>query len=125
MRNWIPLRARRKARDRATRDITYIKQIKSKEGVVLSDEEKIKERWREYFNTLLNEENPREVTGSVEPNQGIVRKLERKKITEALSKMKGGKATGPDGVPIEGEDGMDILCVMMSEIFEREKVPDE
>jgi len=48
-----------KTRDKATNDITHIRQIKNGQGLVLTDEDRIKERWTEYFETLLNEENPR------------------------------------------------------------------
>ncbi|XP_069971034.1 uncharacterized protein [Penaeus vannamei] len=48
-----------KAQDKATKDYTQIRQIKDGEGMVLNEEEKIRDRWKSYFKSLLNEENPR------------------------------------------------------------------
>ena len=47
-----------------------------------------------------------------------------------MRKMKMGKATGPDGLPIEawkalGGDGIDILWKLMNEILEKEVIPDK
>ena len=44
-----------KSRNRATKDLTNIKQIKDRNGRVLSKEECIRSRWKEYFEKLLNE----------------------------------------------------------------------
>ncbi|XP_008477894.1 uncharacterized protein LOC103514769 [Diaphorina citri] len=81
-----------KARDLASKDLTHIRQVKNCDGLVLRDENAVKTRWREYFNTLLNEENPREAVEEREPNQGIVREIERSEVELALSSMKNGKA---------------------------------
>lgn len=43
-----------KARNKASKDFTHIKQIKNGQGLVLKDENGIRERWRDYFNTLFN-----------------------------------------------------------------------
>lgn len=69
-----------KARDLASKDLTHIRQVKNCDGLVLRDENAVKTRWREYFNTLLNEENPREAVEEREPNQGIVREIERSEV---------------------------------------------
>jgi hypothetical protein len=39
--------------------------------VVLKEDDVIKNRWKEYYNTLLNEENPRLPTEKSLPNQGL------------------------------------------------------
>ncbi|KAL1448427.1 hypothetical protein WDU94_003661 [Cyamophila willieti] len=82
-----------KERDKASKDFTHIKQIKNKDGMVLKGEEEIKFRWKEYYNTLLNEENPRLPTEESLPNQGITNNIDRNEIIEALKAMKNGKAT--------------------------------
>ncbi|KAG8235652.1 hypothetical protein J437_LFUL013644 [Ladona fulva] len=38
-----------KARDRASKDITSIRQMKDTSGVVLREDDKIRSRWKEYF----------------------------------------------------------------------------
>ncbi|XP_066957667.1 uncharacterized protein [Macrobrachium rosenbergii] len=50
-----------KRRDRATQDLTHNKQIKDRNGRVLSREECTKARRKEHFEKLLNEENPRRI----------------------------------------------------------------
>ena len=44
-----------KLRERKTRDFNHIKCIKNEDSRVLVQEEKIKVRWRSYFEKLLNE----------------------------------------------------------------------
>ena len=43
--------------------ISHIKQIKGKNGRILTREDDIKIRWKEYFENLPKEENPRIVRG--------------------------------------------------------------
>ena len=75
--------------------------MKDQEGSVLTDENQIRERWKGYFETLLNEENPRMVTGDGTPNQGMTTEVTRTEVEKALRKMKNGKSPGPDEIPVE------------------------
>ena len=118
-----------KARNGATRDLTHIKQIKDANGTVLTRVNDIKSRWREYFENLLNEENPRSVRGDGVPNERQVPKICRREVRRALGKMKKGKAVGPDGIPVEvwrclGEEGVDILWDLFNKIYQQEKIPE-
>ncbi|KAI5739350.1 hypothetical protein M8J77_018157 [Diaphorina citri] len=117
-------------RDKASKDFTHIKQIKNNEGVVLKGEEEIRHRWREYFTTLLNEENPRLPTEESLPKLGMTKEIERSEVYEGLKAMKNGKATGPDNIPVEvwkslGADGLDLLLPLFNQIFKEEKMPDD
>ena len=58
-----------KRRNRAIKVFTQIKQIKDGEGHILSDENEIKNRWRGYFEKLLNEENERSIFGEGTANE--------------------------------------------------------
>ena len=78
-----------KACNKATKDLTQIKQMRDQEGSVLTDENQI--RWKVYFETLLNEENPRMVTGHGPPNQGMTTEVTSTEVEKALRKMKNGK----------------------------------
>ena len=49
-----------KQKNRQSKDVQQVRVIKSKTGEILMEEEKVKQRWKEYFNNLLNHENPRE-----------------------------------------------------------------
>ena len=49
-----------KQRNRQSKDVQQVRIIKSKTGEILMKVEKVKQRWKEYFDNLLNHENPRE-----------------------------------------------------------------
>ena len=49
-----------KQRNRQSKDVQQVRVIKSKTGEILMEEEKVKQRWKEYLDNLLNQENPRE-----------------------------------------------------------------
>ena len=100
--------------------------MKDGSGVVLRDEERVRERWKEYFENLLNEEYPREQHQNGTPNQGLT----RAEVESALKKMKNNKATGTDEIPVEawralGGEGVDLLWDLMIKIKEHEHIPDE
>ena len=61
----------------------------------------IKERWKEYFKTLLNEENPRAGMDAGEPNDRRTTALSREEVKKALKGMNDGKATGLDNILVE------------------------
>ena len=119
-----------KYRNKATKDISHVKQMKNGSGAVLRDEERVKERWKEYFENLLNEEYPREQHQNGTPNQGLTIGVTRAEVESALRKMKNNKATGPDEIPVEawralGGEGVDLLWDLMIKIEEQEHIPDE
>ncbi len=119
-----------KARNKATKDFTCIRQMKDEGGTVLSEGGKIKDRWKRYFEKLLNEENPRVVFENGTENDKETLGISREEVKMALKRMKNGKATGPDDIPVEawkclGEEGVDLLWNLMSKIFMQEKMPDE
>ncbi|XP_069988635.1 uncharacterized protein [Penaeus vannamei] len=79
-----------KHRDRNSKDIYQPKLIKDEKGNVL-----------EYFNKLMNEENPRK---NRQETQRVVEKETSKITTEEVEKslkMKSGKALSPDNLPVE------------------------
>ncbi|XP_068240173.1 uncharacterized protein [Palaemon carinicauda] len=116
-----------KGRNKATKYITHIKQIKNEDGVVICSSSDIKGRWRQYFERLLQRENPRSIIADGNPNLGMVRDIDREEIKVALSEMKNGKAMGPDKIPVEvwkclGDFGMDMLWDLMKKIHRKEKM---
>ena len=60
------------------------------------------------------------------PNEGLTQGISRNEVKVAISRMKNGKATGMDGIPVEVEEGgIDMLWDMMHGISEQEAIPTE
>jgi hypothetical protein len=121
-------------RKRKTRDINQIKYIKDATDQVLVKDEEIKDRWREYFDKLFNGENEDptfELDDSFDDtNRRFVRRIQEAETAEALKRMKGGKALGPDGIPIEvwrclGARAVVWLTKLFNLIFRSNKMPEE
>ena len=85
-------------------------------------DEEIKHRWWEYFDKLFNGENESstiELDNSFdETSMRFVRRIQKSKVKGALKRMKGGKATGPDCIPIEVWKGLgDMAIVWLTNLF--------
>jgi hypothetical protein len=91
--------------ERKTRDIIQVKCIKNTTERLLTKDEDIKNRWREYFDKLFNE-------GSGSPsieldissndiNRQFMRRIQESEVKNALKRMKGGKVMDSDVLPIE------------------------
>ncbi|KAK3574497.1 hypothetical protein QTP86_008387 [Hemibagrus guttatus] len=118
-------------RDRDGKDVQQVRVIKDRDGRVLTSEESVQRRWKEYFEELMNEENEREkrVEGvnSVEQKVDKIRKV---KVRKALKRMKSGKAVGPDDIPVEvwkclGEAAVEFLTSLFNRVLESERMPEE
>jgi hypothetical protein len=94
-----------KSRERKTRDIIQVKCIKDVIERLLAKDEDIKNRWREYFDKLFNEDSRSSSIeldiSSDDLNKQFVHKIQESEVKDALKRMKGGKAMGPNGIPIE------------------------
>lgn len=115
-------------RNKATKDTGHVKQIRNTHGEVLRREGDIQERWKNYFQELLNVENERRCGEEGESNEGLTREIARHEVQSAVRKMKNGKAVGPDVIPVEvwktlGEEGIDVLWDLMKKMYEKEEMP--
>ena len=104
--------------------------IKDQQGEVLTDGEKIKERWREYYATLLNKENQRDELEDTPPVEGLIEELTRKEIKDAIKAMKKGKAAGcsrvsADMIKILEESGVDTMVDIIGTVWEEEEMPED
>ena len=90
-----------KARERSRRDIEECSYVKDSNGNILVEDEDIKERWKAYFEELLNVENERGILDVAHPIEGPLEDITRQEVKEAVQKMKNNKASGPTGVVIE------------------------
>ena len=91
--------------------------LKSEDSKVLVNDEEIKERWKNYFEKLLNKEHRgttiREEIASNTINQDyrFYRRIRNFEVEIALKKMKSNKALGPDDIPIEAWMCLDKIRV--------------
>ncbi|KAI5630562.1 hypothetical protein C0J50_7584 [Silurus asotus] len=88
-------------RDRAGKDVLQVRAVKDGEGNVLTSEESVLRRWREYFEQLMNEENQRERRlDDVELVKQDVDRISKEEVRAAIKRMKSGKSVGPDDIPV-------------------------
>ena len=119
-----------KEREKNSKDIYQSKVIKDEEERVLVEDLKILERWREYYQKLMNEHNPREGRNEQQAEvEGDITEITSAEIEMALRNMKNGKATGPDNLPVEvwkslGRTGVNFLKEALNKITDEEKIPD-
>ncbi|KAK3530717.1 hypothetical protein QTP86_033855 [Hemibagrus guttatus] len=111
-------------RDRDGKDVQQVRVIKDRDGRVLTSEESVQRRWKEYFEELMNEENEREkrVEG-VNSVEQKVDKIRKDEVRKALKRMKSGKAVGPDDIPVEvwkclGEAAVEFLASLFNRFLE-------
>ncbi|KAK3548418.1 hypothetical protein QTP70_012839 [Hemibagrus guttatus] len=118
-------------RDRDGKDVQQVRVIKDRDGRVLTSEESVQRRWKEYFEELMNEENDREkrVEG-VNSVEQKVDKIRKDEVRKALKRMKSGKAVGSDDIPVEvwkclGEAAVEFLTSLFNRVLESERMPEE
>ena len=80
--------------------------VKSLDGVTLTDRTKILERWKEHFETVLNQSSSFDMNVLSEiPQWPLAYRLDevptRAEIQKAINQMSNGKAPGTDGIPAE------------------------
>ncbi|KAK3548456.1 hypothetical protein QTP70_013155 [Hemibagrus guttatus] len=108
-------------RDRDGKDVQQVRVIKDRDGRVLTSEESVQRRWKEYFEELMNEENEREkrVEG-VNSVEQKVDKIRKDEVRKALKRMKSGKAVGPDDIPVEVWKCLGVAAVeFLTSLFNR------
>ncbi|GKB80367.1 retrovirus-related pol polyprotein LINE-1, partial [Tanacetum coccineum] len=124
-----------KARQRRRRDLGDICFIKDEGGRTVTDEEKIKQRWGEYFSSLFNTGEPEGHEGVVDQNtlpliDCYYSRISQTEVRTAVQKMGRNKAVGPDQIPIEawrslGAEGISWLTSLFNKIFTSAKMPEE
>jgi hypothetical protein len=121
-------------RERKTRDLNQVKCIKDEMDQLLVKGQDIKQRWQRYFDYLFNGENETmdiQLDDSFDDlNRCFVRRIQESKVKEVLKRMKGGKAMGPYGIPIEvwkclGDIAIVWLTKLFNHIFRSNRMSDE
>ena len=85
----------------ARKDVGEISVIKNQAGDILTEAENMEDRWREYFCTLLNVENQRDLLTQAAVVEGPITQVTREEVKEAVEKTKTGKAAGCSGVRVD------------------------
>ena len=117
--------------NRQSKDVQQVRVNKSKTGEMLMEKEKVKQRWKEYFDNFLNQENHRERRKMrTESRKRDVEDISGEEVRTGLKKMKKGKAQGPNDIPVEvwialGNKGMEFLVNFINRLLQGEKMPDE
>jgi hypothetical protein len=111
-----------KSRERKTRDIIQVKCIKDATEQLLTKYKDIKNRWREYFDKLFNENSGSSSIeldiSSDDLNRQFMHRIQESEVKDALKRMKGGKTMSPDGIPIEVWRTLgDIAIVWLTKLF--------
>ena len=120
-----------KQRNRQSKDVQQVRVIKSKTGEILMEEEKVKQRWKEYFDNLFKQENPREKRERrTEERERDVEDISEEEVRTGLRKIKKEKAQGSDDISVEawitlGNKGVEFLVNFFNRLLRGEKMPDE
>lgn len=112
-----------------------IKQIKTKDGKLLTCEDEIIDRWREHFEELLNpadggkkRTHSSTVAVPTENDHAYEEDIELQEVAEAIKIIKKGKSAGDDGVTSEmikclGEKGVQLLADVCKKAWTEKRVP--
>lgn len=107
-------------RERKAKDIRNAKYIRDDQGILLTDDTAIRERWKSYYSRLLNEEFTRSNPQIQHPISGPIPEITLEETRHAITCMKNGKATGPDEIPAELWKRTDqIGCEWLATLFNK------
>ena len=101
--------------------------LKSKDGNIIMDKDKILEKWTEYIGDLYNDN--RDEDRRIESNNDCPSIMEEE-VSTALKKMKDGKAVGPDNITtemIKALEGFGIptLTKLINNIYDTGHIPSD
>ena len=104
--------------------------IRNQAGDIVTEETSMKERWREYFDALLNKENARELLSEIPPIEGPIHNVKMEEVRKALAKVKLGKAAGCSGLSIDmikalNGVGDEMIYSLLETIWKEERIPSE
>ena len=111
------------------KDVLGANFVRDGQGNIMVEGDEVVCRWKEYFDGLLNEENPstREEIPAVE---GPLENITRDEVQTAMRKLKSGKAAGPSEVTSEmftmaGDIGTDILLEVFRNAVRSDSPPEK
>ncbi|XP_047499099.1 uncharacterized protein LOC125045714 [Penaeus chinensis] len=94
------------------------------------EEQKIKQRWRDYFNNLLTVESEGDPLERLPPAEGPAQEISFEKVRDALNKMKNGKSSRVSGLTVDllkhlGEQGIERMQTLLQKTWSKEEMPNE
>ncbi|CAK1589283.1 unnamed protein product [Parnassius mnemosyne] len=109
-------------------DIKINKYIKNENGHLLTEDNKINERWCQYYQKLLNEEFPSQPLNTTPSAAGPLNKIGEEEVKRALKKIKNHKSVGPDSIPADlwkllGPIAVQWLTKLFNQILTSMKIP--
>lgn len=107
--------------------------IKTKDNRILTDEDDIMNRWKEYFTDLLNNNRQNEdleIEMEEPVEKGGEEQIEIEEVIEAIKLIKKGKSAGHDKITPEmakslGKNGIEVLTTIYNKCWEEGKVPED
>ena len=119
-----------KQKNKEAQDIYQAKRVKESGGQILTGEAQIRERWKDYYQQLMNVENPRVKREMEEAEEREVDRVKEEEVAAAMKRMKNGKSVGPDDIPAEawkvmGRTAVEWLTEVFRNIMGTEHMPDE
>lgn len=117
-----------RARASISKDMTQFAQVKDDQGRTLRRPKEIRERWRSHFEEISTKEFDHPPIPEEQPHQGPVAPITTSEVTNAIRKMKCGKATGPDDIPSEfwkacGPAGTEWLTRLLNQVTSQQEIP--
>ena len=111
------------------KSIRGAKYIKDELGAIQVESQEVSERWRSYFEELLNEENGNDIP-EIEAFEGPIEEVTEEEMKKALKGMKRNKDPEQSGLPSDmikyaGKTAIRELTKVFREIVTREKSPEE
>jgi hypothetical protein len=114
------------------RDVIGAGCVKGSDGKLLTAEDDVKKRWKDYFEKLLNEEFEWDKDGlpMVNTVSGPAEIITYSDVKFAISRAKSGKAAGPSGLVAEmlkasGNVGVQWVTDLCNAIVQEGKVPND
>ncbi|XP_049781056.1 uncharacterized protein LOC126183276 [Schistocerca cancellata] len=111
----------------SAQDIGHVMLI-NEANALLRDKQSILHNWADYFHNISKKEIMHPPITSPDPTLGPVPSITSKEVMLGISKMKNGKATGPDDLPGEirkilRKPASEFLASFFNQIFSKKQLP--
>ena len=99
-------------------------------GEVLVEKQKVKQRWKEYFDNLIRKILGKRREIRTDGTERMVDEISIAEVRTAMRRMMKGKALGPDEIPVEawlclGNRGVEFFTRLFNRLLHGGKMPDE